>query len=269
MSPNPNASFLSTPSPEYASSHTNSALGAGAMDEEMGEHLGLRGIQRILHDFMNNASAGQEYGFPPTLSAYQRKMVHQVAERLDLDHESIKLKSSGSKVVKVKKKRRVPIVNGLEQQQNPSTLSNTPASPPPAASNPPVGSLSSALEQHIQEQQQQQQQIQQVYDHHREQYMNEYASASNMGSMWASESPPVPNGLLERDRRDSTVNFKIDDIEEFSDDGGGKIGAGDQDEDEDLFQLDEETVQSSPETPPAPPTSRRQSRKAEREYRRR
>ena len=69
----------------------------------------------MLHDFMNNGLAGQEYGFPPTLSAYQRKIVHQVAERLDLEHESVKLRSSGSKIVKVKKKSRVPIVNGLEQ----------------------------------------------------------------------------------------------------------------------------------------------------------
>ena len=198
----PNSNLLSTPSTNGTSAfspesalHSNSALGAGAMDEEVGEHLGLRGIQRILHDFVNNGSAGQDYGFPPTLSAYQRKIVHQVAERLDLEHESIKLKSSGSKIVKVKKKRRVPIVGGLDQSQN-TDASNTSDN---AASAPPLGSLSSALEQHVQREREQQQSQQ---DHYREQYMNEYASAANMGSMWANNSPPALSNLAERERRD-------------------------------------------------------------------
>ena len=89
-------------SPAIASA--SSELGTGAMDES--GHLGVRGIQRALHEFVNEAVPGQEYNFPPTLSGHQRRLVHEVAESLDLAHESVTLREGSYKIVKVRRKRR-------------------------------------------------------------------------------------------------------------------------------------------------------------------
>ncbi|GMH83768.1 hypothetical protein TL16_g09710 [Triparma laevis f. inornata] len=235
-----NTTVVSNISLDDAVSHTKSTLGCGAMDETGGEgddaeHLGVRGIQRTLHHFVNNASFQQEYGFPPTLSSYQRKIVHEVAENLELEHESVRMKN-GVKIVKVKRKRRERIGGGGGE--------TTAASPPVQ-----VGSLGAQLEQY-----QTQTNPNSVAD---------YTGTGSMGSMWDSGPTDTSITALEPpeplQRKESTVNFNIDDVEEFSDG------------DDDVFKLDEEEEDGLVEQTSSPPhsMSRRASRKAEKERRRR
>ncbi|GMI04296.1 hypothetical protein TrVE_jg1528 [Triparma verrucosa] len=238
-----NTTPLSNLSLDDAHSHTKSTLGCGAMDESTGdgvdaEHLGVRGIQRTLHHFVNNASFQQEYGFPPTLSSYQRKIVHEVAEGLDLDHESVRMKN-GVKIVKVKRKRRDRFA---------TTETTTTASSPAQ-----VGGLGAQLEQYQAET--------------NPNSVTDYTGTGNMGSMWDMEASEPPNPVQ---RRDSAVNFNIEDVEEFSDkEGEGELeGEGD----DDVFKLDEEEEEQlvEPPRPCSPPQSmsRRASRKAEKERQR-
>lgn len=83
-----------------------SRIDQGAFDEE-GENpkelLGIRGIQRKLSNFIHRALAGEEMGFPPTLNSLQRKLVHELAEAMNLEHQTAIL-NNGIKVVRVKKK---------------------------------------------------------------------------------------------------------------------------------------------------------------------
>uniref|UniRef100_A0A7S1YQ46 R3H domain-containing protein n=1 Tax=Ditylum brightwellii TaxID=49249 RepID=A0A7S1YQ46_9STRA len=109
---------------------SNSRLGVGAIDEEInggsGNNntlskglLGVQGIERILSNFVEsarNGSGGEEYGFPPTLSSYQRKLVHDAAEQMNLDHESICL-NTGVKVVRVRVRRRVSLMDAFAEGQ--------------------------------------------------------------------------------------------------------------------------------------------------------
>jgi len=86
-----------------------SRIGGGAIDEASSlastEILGGRGIERILINFVESSRNGgnTEYGFPPTLNGFQRKLVHDHAESLNLEHESIRL-NTGVKVVRVRRK---------------------------------------------------------------------------------------------------------------------------------------------------------------------
>mmetsp|Transcript_3143 Transcript_3143/g.4936 ORF Transcript_3143/g.4936 Transcript_3143/m.4936 type:complete len:1566 (-) Transcript_3143:77-4774(-) len=94
-----------TKSGQSTLSRSASRLGLGALDEES-EHsalLGLQGIQRMLESFVNRSRPGDEFGFPPTLNSYQRRLVHETAEVMDLDHETVRL-NSGIKFVKVRRK---------------------------------------------------------------------------------------------------------------------------------------------------------------------
>lgn len=227
ITPLSNASSTNT---AFSSEH-RSTLGNGAMDENLDgryEHLGLRGIQRTLHDFANNATYRQEYGFPPTLSSYQRKLVHEVAERLDLDHESIRLKN-GIKIVRVKRKRR------LRTQSAPALHENGTAA---------VGSLGTQLERH------------QISAN-----LGDITGTSRMGNVWAPAPPEVLSGEITEStvfgehqgrRRDSSVNFNFEEVEEFSDKEAD--GRFDEDGTDDVFKLDEEV--NLPNSPPHP-TSRR------------
>ena len=248
-------------------SSSASTLGTGAMHGlEQAEHLGLRSIQRTLHNFINTASLDQEYGFPPTLSSFQRKMVHDVAEQLDLEHESLKLRGNGCTIVKIRRKRRTPTV--INVTEDGAGNERTVGSEIGAVSSPPspavVGSLGSALEEHhaqqlVQHQRRQQQQLQ-----------NEDTGIARMSSMWDQPLPAEDEEESSPSRdlfgRDNTVNFN-DDIEEFSDedDGARNSDRGG----EDLFQLDVD--EASAPLPPSPPhpTSRRASRIAEKERRKR
>uniref|UniRef100_A0A7S4J1Q1 RanBP2-type domain-containing protein n=1 Tax=Odontella aurita TaxID=265563 RepID=A0A7S4J1Q1_9STRA len=74
----------------------------GGIDEEVADLQSSRGVERVLLSFVNRSRAGgsDELGFPPTLTSYQRKLVHEVAEDLGLVHESVRL-GSGTKIVKV------------------------------------------------------------------------------------------------------------------------------------------------------------------------
>lgn len=86
-----------------------SRIGGGAIDEASSlastEILGGRGIERILINFVEISRNGgnTEYGFPPTLNGFQRKLVHDHAESLNLEHESVRL-NTGVKVVRVRRK---------------------------------------------------------------------------------------------------------------------------------------------------------------------
>ena len=96
----------------------NSRLGQGALDHESEriEFLGLRGIQKILTEFIQNARPGEEKGFPPTLNSYQRKIVHESAEALGLEHRSIRL-NTGVKVVRVKRKIIVGLFDDIDHPE--------------------------------------------------------------------------------------------------------------------------------------------------------
>jgi hypothetical protein len=210
----------------------SSSLGAGAMNEDSaGEHVGLRSIQRTLHDFVNNANVGQEYGFPPTLSGYQRRLVHEVAEQMDLAHESVKLKN-GSKIVRVRRKRRDELL-----------LFNSTAEGGAAVGVPaqaPQSGLTSGLAAQLNGTGQQ-----------------DFLSATHMGSMWDAPQPlpvaaedvtpgPFP-GILPPPplpaSRNSSVNFNFNDNDDDERElEGGLIEDVDvaEEEDENLFKLDDE-----------------------------
>lgn len=87
-------------------SNSASRLGVGALDEEskQSELLGLQGIQRMLNSFINRSQPGDEFGFPPTLNSYQRRLVHKTSGVMDLEHETVRL-NSGIKFVKVRRKQ--------------------------------------------------------------------------------------------------------------------------------------------------------------------
>ena len=97
--------------PFYESS-ASSRLGQGALDDDsnLTELLGIRGIQRDLTEFMRNSRPGDEKGFPPTLNSYQRKLVHETAEVMGLEHQSIRL-NTGNKVVRVKKRAVLGVID--------------------------------------------------------------------------------------------------------------------------------------------------------------
>ena len=75
-------------------------------------------FKQTLLDFVENAQPGSEYGFPPTLNGFQRKLVHTAAEEIgNLDHESIRLKS-GVKIVKVRRSGMVLFDSATEEDNN-------------------------------------------------------------------------------------------------------------------------------------------------------
>ena len=94
---------------------SSSRLGPGAIDDENEELMGTRHIERILHESIEAAWRGGpvRYQFPPTLNSYQRRLVHEVAENMGLEHESISL-GRGVKVVEVR--IRIDAVPQVEEE---------------------------------------------------------------------------------------------------------------------------------------------------------
>lgn len=94
----------------------------GAIDETSSlaatKMLGGRAIERILLDFIENARNGgnDEYGFPPTLNAFQRKLVHEHAEVFHLEHQSVRL-NTGVKVVRVKRRTTTDAANLFDESE--------------------------------------------------------------------------------------------------------------------------------------------------------
>jgi len=87
-----------------------SMLGSGAVDDTDEEMIGTRHITQTLSEFVESAIRGEggggypmlsaRYQFPPTLNSYQRKLVHEVADSMELEHESISL-GRGVKAVEI------------------------------------------------------------------------------------------------------------------------------------------------------------------------